>query len=98
MVMQKENNKENAKKTYKKVLLQRGVNIGLGAYILTILNNMFKIKYNKSLYCVALVSGLFGLLNEGLSRLAVGMPITEKNREEQLVHKQKYSKFINKLT
>ena len=98
MVMQKENNKENAKKTSKKVLLQRGVNIGLGAYILTILNNMFKIKYNKSLYCVALVSGLFGLLNEGLSRLAVGMPITEKNREEQLVHKQKYSKFINKLT
>lgn len=98
MVMQKENNKDNAKKVSKKVLLQRGVNIGMGAYILTILNNMFRVKYNKSLYCVALVSGVFGLLNEGLSRLAVGIPVTEKNREEQLKFKQKYTAFINKLT
>ena len=98
MVMQKENNKENAKKVSKKVLLQRGVNIGMGAYILTILNNMFKVKYNKSLYCVAMVSGLFGLLNEGLSRLVVGIPVTEKTREEQLKFKQGYSKVMNKFT
>lgn len=97
MVMQKENNKENAKKVSKKVFTQRMLNIGLGAYILTVLNSIFKTRYNKSLYCVAAVSGAFGLLNEGLSRLAVGIPITEKNREEQIKFKQKYSKVMNKL-
>lgn len=98
MVMQKENNKDNAKKISKKMFMQRAVNIGMGAYILSILNNIFKSQYNKSLYCVAAVSGVFGILNEGLSRLAVGIPITEKTREQQLKFKQKYSNFINKVT
>ncbi len=97
MVMQKENNKDNAKKISKKMFAQRVVNIGMGAYILSILSNAFKSQYNKSLYCVAAVSGVFGVLNEGLSRLAVGIPITEKSKEEQVKFKQKYSNIINKV-
>lgn len=97
MVMQKENNKDNAKKISKKMFAQRVVNIGMGAYILSILSNAFKTQYNKSLYCVAAVSGAFGVLNEGLSRLVVGIPITEKTKEEQIKFKQKYSNFINKI-
>lgn len=97
MVMQKENNKDNAKKVSKKMFAQRVVNIGMGAYILSILSNAFKTQYNKSLYCVAAVSGVFGILNEGLSRLAVGIPITEKTREEQVKFKQKYSNIVNKV-
>jgi len=95
MVIEKENNKNNAKKVAKHVLLQRAVNIGLGAYILTALNNVFKMQYNKSLYGVAFVAGLFGLMNEGLSRLAVGIPVTEKTREEQLKFRKSYAKLFN---
>lgn len=98
MVIEKENNKENAKKVSKKVLSQRIANIGLGAYILTVLNNIFKMQYNKSLYGVAFVAGAFGLINESLSRLVTGIPITKKNKDEQVKFKQKYNKLLNKTT
>ena len=55
-------------------------------------------QYNKSLYGVAFVAGAFGLINESLSRLVTGIPITKKNKDEQVKFKQKYNKLLNKTT
>ena len=95
MVTKNENNKEKAKNISKHVLLQRGVNIGLGAYIMTALTNTFKIKYNRSLYGVAMIAGAFGLLNEGISRALVGIPLTEKTKEEQIKLKKNHKSIFS---
>ncbi len=84
LVMQKTQDKDKAVEKGKERAIQRGYGVVYGTFLVTFLNNIFKVPYSKSLFNMSLVGVIYALVNETLTRFSTGLPIKEQSRDQIL--------------
>ena len=84
LVMQKNQDKAEATQKAKERAIQRGYGILYGSFLLSLLNNVFKVPYSKSLFNMSLIGAAYALINETITRKSTGLPLGEKSKDEIL--------------
>lgn len=84
LVMQKNQDKTEATQKAKERAIQRGYGILYGSFLLSLLNNVFKVPYSKSLFNMSLIGAAYALINETITRKSTGLPLGEKSKDEIL--------------
>lgn len=84
LVMQKNQDKTEATQKAKERAVQRGYGILYGSFLLSLLNNVFKVPYSKSLFNMSLIGAAYAFINETITRKSTGLPLGEKSKDEIL--------------